>query len=203
MSNAGSESHEVGSSAESPPDTISPSNPTDPPAMVMTLPSSGSSEEDVTQYADNSVSQTETRQDKSSSEVLTADKAITNVLQTEVSDPQLTISVDEPPAPSNTAVLRNLFGDSESEISLGERTKLTSPRPLFSETQDNPVAASRESCFAVLHEPRQLRRGQVVDYYAESTDGDQAGTSRNCNTVLNSLDPFPTHVGSVGLAGRF
>ena len=51
------------------------------------------------------------------------------------------------------------------------------------------MEASGESFFAVLHEPHQLR-GEVGDYYAESTDGDQAGTSRDCNTVLNSLGPI-------------
>ena len=191
MSNAGIESREERSPGDSPADTVPHSNPTDPPTMLMTLPSSGSSEENVTQYVDNYVSQTEATQYRSYSEMPTADKVITNVIQTEVSGPQLTISVDEPPVPSNAAVLRNLLGDSDSDVlSLGEITKLPSPRPLFPETEDNPVAASGESCFRVLHELHQLR-GQVGDYYAESTDGDQAGTSKNYNTVLNSLDSFP------------
>ena len=70
----------------------------------MTLPSSGSSEEDLTQYADSFISQAEITQDRPSSEVLTAVDVTTNVLQTEVNDPQPTTSGVESPATSDTAI---------------------------------------------------------------------------------------------------
>ena len=135
ISISGNQSQKMRSFTESPVGLIISANSADSPIIAVALPSSGSSEADVTKYADNNVSQAETTQNKFACETSTTTEATTDVLLAEVNDPQPTISGDGLSAPSNAARLRSLFADSDSDVlNLGEITKLQhldlfSPKP--------------------------------------------------------------------------
>ena len=94
-------------------------------------------------------------------------------------------------SPSFNIIMRHRLDSDSDVLSIGECIKMAEATQPFDDTQENPFAATGESCFTVLHEsPRPS--GRFYGLRTDTSDADQTGTEENQIEVgLNSVDPYP------------
>ena len=180
---------------------------------LATSQSSGSSGEDINQYAHDYVirkcAQGDTipegddevgRKGNPSSIVAESpSKPPARVCCDEVSvgslaDPEILKTPEQPPARTSLvhkAVIHDLFDSDSDVLSLGECIKVSEPAHSFDDTQEKRIAAAGESCFTVLHGTPQATE-PLFGLRTGTSDAEQSGTEGKRTEIgLHSVDPYP------------